>query len=200
MSNRQFLFRLTIASAVAIPTVWLLISLWKANSKKSITSYSLETSTASVSAKPAVDVLKVTLLYATCTGTSRKFAKRLADKLGLLNVTVDIIDIKDFDEFQLEKGGIFLFLLSTYTDGKVPETAVRFFDWLVEQANDFRVERNYLGKVKFGVFGLGAKIYKKHFCTPVTFTLCICIFLILKLAIILEVLFIGCCYFFRLVK
>lgn len=54
--------------------------------------------------------------------------------------------------------------LHIYIDGEPPETAQRFVYSLKDYANDFRVSRNHLGKVKFGVFGLGGSDYNQYFC------------------------------------
>ena len=111
---------------------------------------------------------KVQILYGTVTGTSREMAFTLLDDLkqgGLL--TVQISNLKDYNEDQLESEDIVILICSTWTDGAPPEDAKQFFNWLSDAAHDFRVSKSTLAKLQFTAFGLGGKVYSEYFCTPV---------------------------------
>ena len=44
-----------------------------------------------------------------------------------------------------------------------PESARAFYEWLKDINFDFRVNKDFLSRLNFGVFGLGAAIYGKNF-------------------------------------
>eukprot|EP00602_Paraphysomonas_sp_CaronLab_P003725 CAMPEP_0185034264 /NCGR_PEP_ID=MMETSP1103-20130426/23970_1 /TAXON_ID=36769 /ORGANISM="Paraphysomonas bandaiensis, Strain Caron Lab Isolate" /LENGTH=671 /DNA_ID=CAMNT_0027570847 /DNA_START=237 /DNA_END=2252 /DNA_ORIENTATION=- len=79
-------------------------------------------------------------------------------------VTVNICDMKDYDLDSLESENVVLILCSTWTGGTVPELCEPFMAGLQDLANDFRVSKNLLDKVKFAVMGLGGKVYGENFC------------------------------------
>lgn len=107
---------------------------------------------------------KITILYGTTTGTAKAFAYNLQQQLLRASFTVQICDLAHYDEDQLEKEDLVLFLCSTWTNGAAPDSCSFFFEWAKDYAFDFRVSKNLLGKVKFAVFGLGAELYGSNFC------------------------------------
>lgn len=107
----------------------------------------------------------ITILYATCTGTSRSLAYKLMKRIqATTSVSVECMDVKNYEPEQLEKESLVLFLFSTWTDGTAPETAQIFHTWVEEAAHDFRVSKSLLENVKFSVFGLGGSVYGSNFC------------------------------------
>ena len=58
-----------------------------------------------------------------------------------------------------------LFLLSTYTDGQPPDSAVWFTRWVADSASDFRVDKSLLSGVYYAVFALGNSLYTQHYNT-----------------------------------
>ena len=56
-----------------------------------------------------------------------------------------------------------MFIISTYADGKPPESAEWFCKWLEEASNDFRVQKSLLSGLDYAVFGLGNSLYKERF-------------------------------------
>lgn len=56
-----------------------------------------------------------------------------------------------------------VFIISTYVDGKPPESAEWFCKWLEEASNDFRVQKSLLSGLDYSVFGLGNSLYKDKF-------------------------------------
>lgn len=106
----------------------------------------------------------VRILYASTTGTARQFATTLFKHMGKkCPVRIEVSDLQSYNEELLQKEDIVIFICSTWEGGVPPKSAERFFDWLQEQAYDFRVSKDYLANVKFAVFGLGGAIYGKNF-------------------------------------
>ena len=58
---------------------------------------------------------------------------------------------------------IYVFIISTFTDGQAPEKAAWFCKSMEEHANDFRVPKTYLRNIKYTVFGLGNSEYKGNY-------------------------------------
>ena len=58
-----------------------------------------------------------------------------------------------------------VFLLSTYTDGQPPDSAVWFTRWVTDTASDFRVDKSLLNSVHYAVFSLGNSLYTQHYNT-----------------------------------
>lgn len=56
-----------------------------------------------------------------------------------------------------------MFIISTYVDGKPPESGEWFCKWLEEASNDFRVQKSLLSGLDYSVFGLGNSLYKDKF-------------------------------------
>lgn len=56
-----------------------------------------------------------------------------------------------------------MFIISTYVDGKPPESAEWFCKWLEEASNDFRVQKSLLNGLDYAVFGLGNSLYENRF-------------------------------------
>ena len=54
-------------------------------------------------------------------------------------------------------------VVSTYTDGTPPESALWFAQWLSESATDFRVGLGVFNELRFGVFGCGNMLYGDNF-------------------------------------
>ncbi|KAJ3116903.1 S-adenosyl-L-methionine-dependent tRNA 4-demethylwyosine synthase [Phlyctochytrium bullatum] len=112
----------------------------------------------------AVEVLPVKILYGTLMGTSKRFAESLQKDIFALNVSgfrlsASLVNMQDVEMDILEKGGLFIFILSTWTDGQPPEAAKNFWTLVDDYAKDFRVSKNHLEKVSFAVFGLGSSEY-----------------------------------------
>ena len=58
---------------------------------------------------------------------------------------------------------LFLFVISTYTNGEAPESAKWFYKYIVESSDDCRVPKGLLGGLKYAVFGLGNSLYENNF-------------------------------------
>lgn len=114
--------------------------------------------------------VSVKILYASTTGTARQFAttlyKHMAKKCA---VRIEVSDVANYNEEQLVKEDVVIFIGSTWEGGVPPQSAAKFYDWLNEQAFDFRVSKDTLAHVKFAVFGLGGSIYGKNYAKFVSF-------------------------------
>lgn len=108
------------------------------------------------------------ILYATTTGTARKFANTLYHHvIRRCAFNVKVSDLKEYSEDRLNSEDIVLFICSTYEDGTAPPSARLFFTDLEERAFDFRVSKDHLSKVTYAVFGLGGQLYGKNYCKVV---------------------------------
>ena len=58
---------------------------------------------------------------------------------------------------------LFVFMVSTFTDGVFPESCSWFSKWLSEAATDFRVSKTLLADMNFTVFGSGNSLYEENF-------------------------------------
>jgi len=107
----------------------------------------------------------VRVLYATTTGTSMKFAKELVQSLRRGGKDdVDQMNLKNYDQDNLEHENVVIFLISTWTGGKPAASGSVFFEWLEDMAKDFRVSQDFLSGIRFAVFGLGNREYDENFC------------------------------------
>lgn len=112
---------------------------------------------------------RIVILYGTTTGTSKSFAHQIAQQLGSLFQSVIVKDLKDYDyEAYLHKEKYLLVLISTWSEGTPPVSCQPFFNGIQDILHDFRYSKDHLSKLKFSILGLGAKVYKEHFCTPVS--------------------------------
>ena len=62
---------------------------------------------------------KVLIIYGTCTGTARRLAADISSRFRSVfssdDVTITVVDAKDYDEFVLDQEDIVLFICSTWT-------------------------------------------------------------------------------------
>ncbi|KAK2660526.1 hypothetical protein Ddye_007059 [Dipteronia dyeriana] len=103
------------------------------------------------------------LFFISQTGTSKTLAERLHSHLTSLDLPFELVDPRNYEPEDLPKETFILIVASSWEDGKPPETAKFFVDWLAESANDFRVGSLLLSRCKFAVFGVGSKAYEKSF-------------------------------------
>ncbi|KAF0685001.1 Aste57867_23030 [Aphanomyces stellatus] len=112
--------------------------------------------------------VSVRILYGTHTGTAKGFASTLEKKLFALNISgyafePSVVDMKDYDQDNLEHEQVVISILSTWTGGVPPESALVFYNWLQDMAQDFRVSRTWLQHVSVAVYGLGNSEYDEHY-------------------------------------
>eukprot|EP00611_Tribonema_gayanum_P027634 TRINITY_DN6894_c0_g1_i1.p1 TRINITY_DN6894_c0_g1~~TRINITY_DN6894_c0_g1_i1.p1 ORF type:complete len:716 (+),score=153.21 TRINITY_DN6894_c0_g1_i1:109-2256(+) len=117
-------------------------------------------------------VVPVTILYGSLTGTAASLADTLCKDVFALNVAgfafhPRTVNMASYEPDDLETESVVVFILSTFTDGAAPPTAVNMCCWLEEASVDFRVSKAQLQQLSTAVFGLGSSAYSAdHFCTP----------------------------------
>ncbi|KAE8100229.1 hypothetical protein FH972_018151 [Carpinus fangiana] len=117
----------------------------------------------SLNPNPNPSISKPKLFFVSQTGTSRALADRLFDLLASNDLPFDLVDLKDYEPEDLPKETLVLIVASTWEDGKPPQNAKFFSNWLSESAEDFRVGSLLLSRCKFAVFGVGSQAYGAAF-------------------------------------
>ncbi|KAJ3030231.1 UNVERIFIED_CONTAM: S-adenosyl-L-methionine-dependent tRNA 4-demethylwyosine synthase [Siphonaria sp. JEL0065] len=115
--------------------------------------------------------MKVSILFSTQEGTTETFADKLAaaisKQIDSKNVTVEVANMKTFDNDDLLKRtsqDIVFFVLSTYIDGGPSDDAAWFWSWLEDMRFDFRVSKASMANLRYSVFGVGDSAYGSTFC------------------------------------
>jgi tRNA wybutosine-synthesizing protein 1 len=106
---------------------------------------------------------KPKLFFISQTGTSKTLAHRLHNLLATNNLHFDLIDPQNYEPEDLFKEKLIIIIASTWEDGKPPQNAKFFANWLAESADDFRVGSLMLSECKFAVFGVGSRAYGETF-------------------------------------
>ena len=113
---------------------------------------------------------KFLILYATTTGTAKIFAHRVLQALlnsGVINAHITLKNVSEYDTDNMVKEDVVIFLCSTWSEGRPPESANNFFEFINDCRYDFRVDKSIFEKINFATFGLGGAVYGKHFCKPI---------------------------------
>ena len=108
------------------------------------------------------------VVYASLTGTSRRFATSLREKLNAASSeTFELVDAKSLDDPErvLASGRdvIAIFVVSTHEGGEAPESGAWLARWAREAAYDERTGWMYLKHVRYAVFGCGNREYGDNF-------------------------------------
>ncbi|MBL7697964.1 MAG: flavodoxin domain-containing protein [Chitinophagaceae bacterium] len=108
-----------------------------------------------VSPTPAAvksNVGKVTIVYGTETGNSKKVATDFALKAKKRSINAKVVSLDQYRLTDLAKEEYLLAVISTQGEGEPPSSAKKFYDHI--HKNGFKLE-----KLKFGVFALGDTSY-----------------------------------------
>jgi sulfite reductase (NADPH) flavoprotein alpha-component len=108
--------------------------------------HSEKTITQTVSAK------KISLVYGTETGNSKRAATHLATIAKKQGITVKLTSLDQYRFTDLEKEEYFFVVISTQGEGEPPATAKKFYDYIHNASVD-------LSKLKYSVLGLGDTSY-----------------------------------------
>lgn len=101
-----------------------------------------------IAAKP----VKVSILFGTETGNSKKVALTIASELKKNKINAKITDLQTYKVSDLQKEELVLFVISTQGDGEFPVSAQGFYDKLLKNEID-------LSHLKYSIFGLGDSSY-----------------------------------------
>ena len=99
-----------------------------------------------------VNVGKVTIVYGTETGNSKKVATDFALKAKKNSINAKVVSLDQYRLTDLPKEEYLLAVISTQGEGEPPASAKKFYDHIHQ--NGFQLE-----KLKFGVFALGDTSY-----------------------------------------
>lgn len=99
------------------------------------------------------------ILFASQTGTSEALARGLSKLLLENNIKTEVVDPRSYEPEDIAKEKLVIIVASTWEDGKAPDNAAFFAQWLEESSKDFRVGAGLLSDCKFAVFGVGSKSY-----------------------------------------
>lgn len=97
----------------------------------------------------------ITILFGTESGTAEFVSEDLATRLEDLG-TVELSDMSDYSIENLSPESIYIIVCSTHGEGELPESAIPFFDALVEN------EPNIKG-LRYAMFGLGDSSYEESY-------------------------------------
>ena len=133
---------------------------------------------------------RLVILYGTTTGTAKDIAYKLSKAFSSTFSSVLVKDMRDYDyETFLPKEKHIIVIVSTYTDGNPPPSAVPFFQGIQDIVHDFRYSKgiprafvppltenyynsaDFLSKLRFCMIGLGGKVYKENYCLAVGFVI-----------------------------
>jgi sulfite reductase (NADPH) flavoprotein alpha-component len=101
---------------------------------------------------PKSNVGKVTIVYGTETGNSKKVATDFALKAKKNSINAKVISLDQYRLTDLPKEECLLAVISTQGEGEPPASAKKFYDHIHQ--NGFQLD-----KLKFGVFALGDTSY-----------------------------------------
>uniref|UniRef100_A0A672P8J0 Nitric oxide synthase n=1 Tax=Sinocyclocheilus grahami TaxID=75366 RepID=A0A672P8J0_SINGR len=99
--------------------------------------------------------VRCTVLYATETGKSQTFAKRLNTMMNCA-FSSQVVCMEDYNFSELEKESLLIVVTSTFGNGDCPGNGESFKKQLLSL-------NNLRNKVRYCVFGLGSRMYP-HFC------------------------------------
>ncbi len=105
---------------------------------------------ASAAATPAVN--KITILYGTETGNSKKLATEFAAKAKQNKIVAKVVGMDQYKLTDLSKEEYLLAVVSTHGDGEPPVAAKKFYDHI--HNNGFKLD-----KLKYSVLALGDTSY-----------------------------------------
>jgi len=99
-------------------------------------------------AMPAPSGSKITILFASETGTAEEFAFDMGNALQASNYHCEVCDLDDYDTNKLMAEHLAIVVSSTYGNGEAPYNGESFYEWLETQEPD-------LNSLSFAVCALG---------------------------------------------
>ncbi len=108
------------------------------------------TPTVSADVKPLAS--KITIVYGTETGNSKKLSTEFAGKAKKIGINAKVIAMDQYRLTDLLKEEYFLVVVATHGEGEPPEAAKKFYDHVMQ-------DNTKLDKLKFSVLALGDTSY-----------------------------------------
>ncbi|HZG25650.1 MAG TPA: flavodoxin domain-containing protein, partial [Chitinophagaceae bacterium] len=97
-------------------------------------------------------VNKITVVYGTETGNSKKLATSFAAKAKKSGINAKVVSLDQYRVNDLSKEEYFFSIISTHGEGEPPAAAKKFYDQIHQNGLD-------LNKLKYGVLALGDTSY-----------------------------------------
>jgi sulfite reductase alpha subunit-like flavoprotein/ankyrin repeat protein len=101
--------------------------------------------------------LDVLVLYATVSGNTKNYAKKLKDLLERADLKCTFYDVEMWDPDDTPRYNLLFFLTCTYGCGDPPASATRMIQWLSSP----KEEVMRLTHMSYSVFGLGSRHYRR---------------------------------------
>eukprot|EP00611_Tribonema_gayanum_P027838 TRINITY_DN699_c0_g1_i1.p1 TRINITY_DN699_c0_g1~~TRINITY_DN699_c0_g1_i1.p1 ORF type:complete len:376 (-),score=47.55 TRINITY_DN699_c0_g1_i1:161-1288(-) len=101
----------------------------------------------------------LSIYFGSQTGTAEGFAKTLAAEGARKGFNTQVVDLEDFNEFQLAEAGKAIFIMATYGEGDPTDNAMAFMDWLKQADKDASLASTGL---RYTAFGLGNRQYEHY--------------------------------------
>lgn len=95
----------------------------------------------------------IPIFFGTETGNAELVAEDICDVLNQCGYLAKLLDLEKFDVQELAQYPLGIFICSTYGDGELPATAIRFYEALHTSSID-------LSGSSFAYFGLGDSYYQ----------------------------------------
>lgn len=106
---------------------------------------------------------EVTIYFGSQTGNSSRFANELMQESEKkYDIKGKIVDLIEFDEKELAKKTLAIFIVSTYGEGGPTDNAQRFYQWLINEHMRSQ-EKDMLKSLRFTVYGCGDSSFSKTF-------------------------------------
>lgn len=108
---------------------------------------------------------RLTIVFATTSGTSKKWANQLAKFAATFDINCSIKDMGDstFDFEELtKKDSLVVFIVHSTGMGKPPSSSSRFNKWLTKQGHSFQ----FLENLRYAIIGKGDSFYKSYQAYP----------------------------------
>ena len=85
---------------------------------------------------------RLVILYGTTTGTAKEMANKLSKAFSNIFSSILVKDMRDYDyETYLPKEKHIIVIISTYSEGTPPPSAVSFFQGIQDIVHDFRYSK-----------------------------------------------------------
>ena len=120
------------------------------------TAKAVETGSAKAEATKATQATKVTILYGSQSGNSKKAANQTADALKAAGSEVVVVDMSEYKPSQLKNEKMLLAVVATYGEGEPPAAAEELHKFI------FSSRAPKLPDLQFSVLALGDKSYLQY--------------------------------------